>query len=169
MFLQADIASLPFADLSFPIVASVDVLEHLTLDIRDEAVAELMRVARTAVVVAFPFGQRARQTDEDFQRSLVKLEKAQPDWLVEHLQNPYPSVESVLLKIKEESMKYYRHSDIKISYSEQIKVTQMLRWAASRSELLYIGLNLFAGLLSPLIPQPTENNSYRAIILMKFQ
>ncbi|HEX8652187.1 MAG TPA: class I SAM-dependent methyltransferase [Pyrinomonadaceae bacterium] len=169
IFFRASVTSLPFANLSFPVVASVDVLEHLPLDVRDEAVAELVRVARTAMVIAFPCGQRARQVDEDFQRRLVKLDKAQPDWLVEHLQNPYPSVESVLSKIQAESMKYHRHSIMKIFYSEQIRVTQMLRWAASRSRLLYIGINLFAGLLSSIIPQPNENNSYRAMIFVKFQ
>ncbi|MFL6228738.1 MAG: class I SAM-dependent methyltransferase [Pyrinomonadaceae bacterium] len=168
IFVQANITSLPFANLSVPVVASIDVLEHLPLDVRDEAVAELVRVARTAVVVTFPHGPRARQTDEEFQRSLVQLNKAQPDWLVEHLQNPYSSVESVLSKIKAESVKYHRYSEIKIFYSEQVKVTQMLRWAASRSDLLYIGINLCAGLLSSILPQPNEHNSYRAIILVKF-
>ncbi|MDQ3257150.1 MAG: class I SAM-dependent methyltransferase [Acidobacteriota bacterium] len=168
-FIRANITSLPFANLSFPVVTSVDVLEHLPPEARGRAIAELVRVARTAVVVAFPCGQQAQQTDKDFQRKLVKLGKTQPEWLVEHLQNPYPSVESVLLKIKAESIKYHYQSNTKIFYSEHIRVTQILRWTASRSGLLYIGINLLAGLLSSLIPHPSENNSYRAVILVKFQ
>jgi Methyltransferase domain len=73
LFFQSSIASLPLANLSFPVVASVDVLEHLPLEVRDAVVAEMFRVARTALIVAFPCGRRARQTDEDFQKSLVQV------------------------------------------------------------------------------------------------
>lgn len=168
-FIRASITSLPFANLSFPAAASVDVLEHLPSEARDKAIAELVRVARTAVVVAFPHGRQAEQIDKDFQNKLVKLKMPQPDWLVEHLQNPYPVVESVLLKIKSEAMKDHRQSNTKIYYSEHITVTQILRWTALRSKLLYIGSNLLAGLLSSLFPQPSENNSYRAVIVVEFQ
>lgn len=168
-FFQASITSLPFANLSFPVVASVDTLEHLPFEMRDTAVAEMFRVARTALVVAFPCGRRARQTDEEFHQRLVQLEKAEPAWLVEHLQDAYPTVESVLSKIRAESMKSHRPCDATVCYSEQIRVTQILRWAAVRSDLLYIGINLITGLLGSILPRPHENNSYRAIVLVKFR
>jgi SAM-dependent methyltransferase len=168
-FFQASIASLPFANLSFPVVASVDTLEHLPFEMRDRALAEMFRVARAALVVAFPCGRRARQTDEEFQKNLARLDKAQPEWLVEHLQDAYPSVEWVLSKIRAESVKYDRPCDTTVCYSEQIRVTQILRWAAVRSDLLYIGINLIAGILGSIVPRPNANNSYRAIVLLRFR
>lgn len=168
-FVQASITSLPFANQSFEVVASVDVLEHLPLEARDKAIAELVRVAQSAVVLAFPCGQQAQETDQDFREKLVKLNKAQPDWLVEHLQNPYPSVESVLSKIKEEARKYHCKTDVIVSYSEHIKVSQVIRWAAAQSGILFVGLNLLAGLFTSLIPQPSGDSSYRAIVVVKFQ
>src|SRR5919108_3018253 len=44
-FQQASVLDLPFSDRAFPIVACVDVIEHLPLNARKRAVQELVRVA----------------------------------------------------------------------------------------------------------------------------
>lgn len=169
-FLCADITSLPFADNSFPIAASVDVLEHLPVSIRDKAIAELIRVAQKALVLAFPFGQLAREVDENFQKDLIKSKKSSPEWLDEHLLNPYPSIEDILSIINSGSSKYGKKiNKVEMFYSEDIKITRSLRWAAAKSKFLFIALNSLFGLLLPVIPKPNKNNSYRAIILIQFQ
>lgn len=168
-FVRASVTSLPFAGLSFPAVASVDVLEHLSSEARDDAVAELLRVGRTCVVITFPCGACARRIDEDFRERLIQAHKTPPEWLREHLQNPYPSLEWALSRIAAEMTKHDRRAKIEISYSEQVRIAQLLRWAASRSSLLYIVLNLLFGLLIPFLPRPGELNGYRVIILIKFQ
>lgn len=169
LFVRASITSLPFSAGSFPVAASVDVIEHLPPEARERAVEELLRVAREAVVIAFPSGARARRADEEFRDNLGAHGKAEPVWLGEHLQNQYPTVEWVASKIRDEAAKTARPSDIKISHSEHIKVTRLLRWSAARSGLLYVGLNLLAGILAPLLPRPDESNSYRAVVLAKFR
>lgn len=169
-FLRSDITSLPFADDSFSIATSVDVMEHLPPSLRDKAIAELVRVGRNGVVIAFPCGQLARQTDENFQAELNKSKKDAPEWLEEHLQNPYPITGSVLSLINSESLKRDKKvKETKIFYSENIKITRLLRWAAAKSKFLYIPLNSLFGLLFSIIPKPEEKNSYRTIVLIRFQ
>jgi hypothetical protein len=62
--------ALPFADASFDLVSSVDVLEHVQPAARPALVAELTRVARHAVLLAAPFRsplvERAEGIVEDF-------------------------------------------------------------------------------------------------------
>lgn len=167
-FVRGSITALPFGNQSFPAVASVDVLEHLGPAARDMAIAELVRVARAAAVIAFPCGPNAEQTDRKFHARLVRSTQAAPEWLVEHLQNQYPSVEGVLVKLASESGVQRRSVDARVFYCEHIGVTRLLRWAAWRSRLSYIGINLVAGLFMRLIPRPRKDNSYRAVIIATF-
>jgi SAM-dependent methyltransferase len=166
-FVKASITALPFEASAFPAVASVDVLEHLPPEARDKAIRELVRVALNTLIVAFPVGAQAEGVDREFHNALVEREQPEPDWLVEHLSHPYPTVEAVLAQIREAAAD--RRSEVSVSYSEDIRVTRLLRRAAVHSKFLYMGLNLVAGVLSPIIPRPVASNSYRAIITVKFQ
>lgn len=167
-FLHGSIISLPFSQESFSIAASVDVLEHLPPEIRTQAISELVRVARDAVVLAFPCGLQARQTDESFAAQLNQFSKSQPEWLDEHLDSPYPELQSVLSVIETEAVNHNKKARIKTFYSEPIRVTRLLRWAASRSRLLYMTANLVAGVVHPLISQTNKDNSYRVILIAEF-
>ena len=120
-------------------------------------------------MVAFPCGKLAEEADEHFHESLSKRGKVLPQWLVEHRQAPYPSVDSVLATIAAESAKHHRVFDTTVFYSENIRVTRLVRWAALRSEWLFVAIDVLAGLLAPLIRQPNEANSYRAVIVVKFR
>ncbi len=167
-FLRGSILSLPFSKESFSVATSVDVLEHLPTEIREQAIAELVRVSRNAVVIAFPFGTQAQQIDENFAEHLKRLDKPQPDWLNEHLHSPYPQLETVISAIEAEAGYNNKKVNIKTFYSESIQITRLLRWAAIRSKFLYLTFNLLAGLMHPIVPQTNRNNSYRVILLAEF-
>ncbi|UTA54192.1 class I SAM-dependent methyltransferase [Lysobacter soli] len=53
-FVRADATELPFADDAFDCVVSLDVLEHIPVQLRAKAVAEMGRVAKRLVVIACP-------------------------------------------------------------------------------------------------------------------
>ena len=169
MFVRADITALPFTDCSFPAVAAVDVLEHLPLHEREMALAEVVRVTQTIAVVAFPCGRQAEDADKAFQRSLSQQRKMSPSWLEEHLEGPYPSVASIVEMMTSASVKYHREIYTDVVYSENIRMTRMIRWAASRSVLVFFAIDLLAGLwVASRRRQLNEANSYRAIIVARF-
>lgn len=167
-FIHGSIITLPFDEQSFTVAASVDVLEHLPVDLRATAIKQLVRVAKETIIITFPSGKAAREIDEDFNRELVSSHQEVPDWLAEHLENPYPDADKVAEIVKTEAEKTGRKAKVTIHYSENLAVAKSLRKAASTSKYLYLFGNLAAGFLLPLMPRASETNGYRAIILAEF-
>jgi ubiquinone/menaquinone biosynthesis C-methylase UbiE len=167
-FVNGSILDLPFGDRSFEIAVSVDVFEHLPENLRERAVTELVRCAREVVVVAFPAGPKARAMDEEFERKLKAAGEAVPDWLEEHLANPYPDAEQICEVITREANRQGRSAVIKKQFSESLRVAQILRNAASASKYLYLAGNLAAGFLLPVMPRPGGDDAYRTIIVAEF-
>lgn len=85
--------ALPFADASFDLVSSVDVLEHVPAPARAALLAELMRVARHAVLVAAPFRsplvERAEHVLAEFVEQTCGYVQGQ---LKEHRENGLPDL-----------------------------------------------------------------------------
>jgi hypothetical protein len=167
-FTFGSIAALPFRDRSFPIAASVDVLEHLPLDLRKKAVSELVRVSRSAVVIACPHGRTAARCDADFTRQLNARNKPIPDWLGEHQRQVHPDLSSLTLWIREAAGATGRGIKLRVEYCEAAWVCRIVRRAAARATLFYSVVNLLFGLLMPLIPDPGPENSYRLILIAEF-
>jgi SAM-dependent methyltransferase len=96
-FVRSTAERLPFADGAFDHVVSLDMVEHLPSSIREASVRELTRVARRAVVVAFPCGSRAQRVDRALAAGLrATPRRVVPPWLSEHLgQADYPDDELV--------------------------------------------------------------------------
>ena len=82
---------LPFDDESFEAVVCVDVFEHLPRELRPPAFAELLRVARRLVWLAFPAGGAALRTDRAIARFGRMLTRPLPGWLIEHLEYSFPA------------------------------------------------------------------------------
>lgn len=167
-FVHGSILDLPFDDRSFEIAVSVDVFEHLPVGLRDRAVAELVRCSREAVVLAFPAGPNAREMDEAFDRRLKAKGADIPDWLEEHLQNPYPDPDRVCEVIVTEAQSQNRKVTITKQFSESLAVARLLRSAASASKYLYLAGNLATGFLLPIMPRPKSGDAYRTIIVAEF-
>ncbi|OGO27376.1 MAG: hypothetical protein A2136_01500 [Chloroflexi bacterium RBG_16_54_11] len=55
--LQADASYLPFADHSFDACLSMEMLEHLQSDPYQDALVELLRVARTYIMITVPYNE----------------------------------------------------------------------------------------------------------------
>jgi len=167
-FVHGSIISLPFAERSFSIAASVDVLEHLPQDIRADAIKQIVRAASKSIIITFPSGEAARAIDEAFNAELVASNQSIPDWLAEHLANQYPTAAAVLAEIEKEAAGIGRAVRTTIHYSENIAIAKYLRWSAARSRYLYLVSNLAAGFLLPVLPRATKENAYRAIVLAEF-
>ncbi len=87
---------LPFDNASFEAVVCVDVFEHLPGELRSPAFAELLRVARRLVWLAFPAGGAALRTDRAIARFGRMLRRPLPGWLIEHLEHSFPASRETL-------------------------------------------------------------------------
>lgn len=96
-FVRSSAERLPFADNTFDVVVSLDMLEHLPDAIRVESLRELTRVARQLVLLAFPQGETAARVDRNLARALRLIPRRNvPPWLAEHVaQERYPDEQLV--------------------------------------------------------------------------
>jgi hypothetical protein len=87
-----DGARLPFSDLSFDSVTSLDVLEHVPPGARQAHVAELARVAATTVVLSCPLGTDEHVTaEQDLARWYREATGRSHRFLDAHLANGLPT------------------------------------------------------------------------------
>lgn len=167
-FLQGSILSLPFPERSFSFATSVDVLEHLPVEIRSKAIEELVRVAENGVLIAFPCGLEARKVDENFYHSLVETKAPIPEWLDEHLRQGYPEMEEVRNELMAAAQKNGLRASVSVYFSESIKLTKLLRRVAVRSRHMYVIFNFILGVFAPVMPRVEMDESYRAILFAEF-
>ena len=167
-YIHASILDLPFDDGSFDIAVSVDVLEHLPVDLRESAVQQMVRVARKAIVITFPGGDYARKIDDAFADELQHRNMPLPEWLEEHLRDSYPESHDIASAIEAESSRLGRTVRIKTLHSEHSSAAKALRWAAARSKYIYIATNVAAGVALPIMPRATADNAYRSIVVAEF-
>lgn len=167
-FVTGSMLSLPFADQSFSVVASVDALEHLPKTFRAFALGELLRVARRAVVVSFPDGNRARLVDENFRSRLKESNKDVPEWVNEHLENEYPDVETIMATIEAQARESGRAIQTAVYYSERLEVAKFLRWSAVKGRSFYLIGSFLSGFMFRFLRGVNKENSYRSILLVQF-
>ncbi len=91
--IEADVTDLPFSDGEFDVVVALDLLEHLPAEMRPVALRELARVSRKRLVAGCPCGEDALRADRLLARYYAIQPRATPPWLVEHLDNGFPTAE----------------------------------------------------------------------------
>src|SRR5207302_1437051 len=83
---------LPWADSSFEVVTSIDVLEHLRPATRPRHLAELLRVARRRVVACCPLAPGdAAPTERELADRFAEVSGKREEFLEEHAANGLPA------------------------------------------------------------------------------
>jgi SAM-dependent methyltransferase len=167
-YLRGSLTDLPFDDRSFDVVVAIDVLEHLSPEMRISAVREAVRIARKAAIITFPSGAQARTVDERFAEELDRRGSPRPEWLDEHLANPYPETAAVVGEIMAAANGCGRAVTTEVDYSEPLRGARFVRWAAERSPYLFLAGSLAAGSIVPLMPQVAAEDAYRTIAVATF-
>jgi hypothetical protein len=92
--------SLPFRNKSFDIVICTDTLEHIPPHLRQRVTAELLRVTRNDLILAFPAGNLAAKQDRQLDR-LYRRRFGQPfPFLTEHIRYGLPDTNQVKTWLK---------------------------------------------------------------------
>jgi len=99
---------LPFPDGSFPIVVCSDVIEHIPPSQRPGFLRELLRVARSKVILAFPSGDAAQSVDRWLAGLYRFCRLPPPAWLQEHERWPLPSAQELERQLGHLSLPYTR-------------------------------------------------------------
>jgi SAM-dependent methyltransferase len=99
---------LPFPDGSFSTIVCLDVFEHIPPSQRPAFLRELLRVARSRVILAFPCGDAARSADRRIANLYRFRRLPPPPWLQEHEQWPLPSAEDLETDLGRLSLPYTR-------------------------------------------------------------
>ena len=104
--IAASAIALPFADHTWPVVVSCDMLEHIPAQGRTRAVAEMARVTSERLYLAFPSGPWAWEV---YLRLAARLGRRAPAWLHEHLQLGLPDAHKVAIQLRALGMEVTLH------------------------------------------------------------
>lgn len=155
--------NLPFKGDSFDVVTAIDVLEHIPKNIRSLFVQELIRVARSYVIIAAPFkNSRIQQVEYELNNFYNKYSEDSP-WLKEHIKYDLPDLES--LKEKEEKVKVFN-----IMHLKRFQFIAELKTIVRKIPFSFIIeclINLFYNFLFYRLDTSNPTNHYRKVILIK--
>lgn len=167
-FASGSILELPFGNQSFRFTGSLDVIEHLPIELREVAIRELVRTSKAGILIGFPFSGRPETLDRSFYERLTGKTREIPEWLDEHLRQSYPVIKEIEESLRSAFADRGDEVQISVSFSENLTITRVLRKAAVMSGKAYVLANTFFGLTRPVHPKSrTEKNSYRAIIFAR--
>lgn len=164
-FRQAEIDSLPFEDRSFPVVSCIDVIEHLPLDVRAKAIEELVRVAGQTLLVAFPHGAAARESDARLLADFRRRSLEPPDWVVEHLRQAHPTDSEIEDRLRIAAAAQGRRITIRTRYCEPLLAQRLVRMS-SRTRISYVITSLTMSMLLPALRTPPREKAYRAVLVV---
>ena len=115
-YVRADACHLPFEDSSFPIVISVDTLEHIPREARLAFLRELKRVAKEMVILTCPLDSQdgrfqAGKFDAQLCEDLKKHNRRIPRWLEEHLACGHPRLEELMQEFEGARLDGWQHCE----------------------------------------------------------
>jgi len=109
--IKASAENLPFQDKEFDVVVSVDMLEHLSQSIRQKAIFEMVRVAKSKVYISCPRGWLSEKIDGLISRYYKFTHKSELGYLNEHQEYGLPS-ESAIEDYIHKALKKYKKTAI---------------------------------------------------------
>jgi len=102
----SDAEKLPFNDEEFDLVFSCDMLEHVPAGKRERVISEMIRVANRTVIILFPCGVQALESEKRLRNYFHRRKKRVPPWLTEHLSIDFPMFEEILPMLNKINLPY---------------------------------------------------------------
>lgn len=104
---RSSIDALPFRDNAFPVVACMDVMEHLPRPIRAQAINNLYRVTAPGgtLFISSPVGEAATNADQWLHDQLLSSGENPHRWVSEHMEHGVPHADDYLDWFKQAGIK----------------------------------------------------------------
>lgn len=165
--IKADASKLPFSADSFDVVISSDMLEHLNKKDRENAISEMIRVAKDKVIIGVPCGSEAYKQDQYLDSLYQALKNKRYHFLEEQITLGLPDKKEISDTIFKSAKLHNKSIKLKIKGNENLGLRQYLMkgWMNSNiiANLFYRKLML---LFLPLMKNMNQEPVYRQIFFI---
>ncbi len=152
---------LPFADGAFDGVVVSDVMEHVLPEQRKQVVAEVLRVARTVAVFAYPCGPEAFELDRKLHHEYQRRNLTPPVWLEEHMLHAFPD-ERLFAELPTGWNRHVLPNETLEFHYWMMKTEMFRRWNYS----FRLALRIMPGLVERFLRLVNREPSYRKIFVL---
>ena len=161
--------NLPFAKNSYDVTISVDVLEHLEKGERQDAIYEILRVAKRLAVIVVPVGELAQEQDKKLDEYFFKKFGRRNQYLEEHVSNGLPKTEEILVFIDKSLRKLNKKAKVESFPNLNLVAREILMktWITKSKISYYLYLKGYL-LFMPFLKLLNFGNCYRRVFVIEF-
>jgi len=161
--------NLPFAKNSYDVTISVDVLEHLEKGERQDAIYEILRVAKRLAVIVVPVGELAQEQDKKLDEYFFKKFGRRNQYLEEHVSNGLPKTEEILVFIDKSLRKLNKKAKVESFPNLNLVAREILMktWITKSKFSYYLYLKGYL-LFMPFLKLLNFGNCYRRVFVIEF-
>lgn len=161
---KASAEKLPFPSRSFDFVISMDMLEHIAPENREEVLYEILRCSRRYAVIGIPCSISSERADYLINKVYLKRTGREYSGFTEHMKNGLPNHKEITDMIINVLMRLNRSYRIKIENNFNLK-TWYYYWYfhISRNQIIMLLKNKMLLPFYPIIKYLNFGNCYRKI------
>lgn len=134
---KGDITNLQYPDNMFDFLIGLDVLEHIPIEKRCDAIKNIVRVSKKGFFISFPMGdEKSDISDSILELYYRQLHICPPIWIREHVDCLLPKVETIIDLIRQEGVGI---ENIACIYGSDIELERMMLFieAMASKSVLY--------------------------------
>lgn len=165
---NASVLDTPFDDASRPCVISVDMLEHVPVDVRQAAVDELVRIAGRLLVIAVPTGPVSEAHDREVAERYRAVRGIDYRYLREHLENGLPTEQQLREYVDRALQRFDRRAQVTLVPNADLRLRKFIvnRWISRRlpDKAAWVALTW----ASTLCAKFNGGDPYRQIVVVDF-
>lgn len=169
-YIQGDALVMPFADKSFDVVISCDVLEHIPKDSRAAFLRESARVTKDLMIVAAPFNlEGVRDAETKANNFYKEMTGEDHRWLMEHLLDTLPDLKEAHNVLRGSNLHTSHFSHTALDYWQLVTRAGFLLAQQGHPRLVEHIHQLNKFYLEELMPSDFSETGYRTFLLASRQ